>query len=87
MDDLVLLHTNEQIMLAEADEWYSKWRMSLEKFGASDKFWTRIIEITEEFAEKYADTPCRDYAKYLMISRVNVLDAEWRNIRNAPQKP
>lgn len=82
MDDLVLLHTNEQIMLEEADEWYCKWRNALEKFGATDKFWKRIIDVTEEFAEKYADTPCRDYAKYLMISRVDVLDVEWRKIRD-----
>lgn len=81
-DDLTILHANEAIMLDEADEWYGKWRDALEKFGHRDDYWQKIINITERFADKYADTPCKAYAEYLMTSRVKTLDAEWQKIRN-----
>ena len=73
MDELLELRNQEDAIRDQADTWYRRWRKSLDRHGYEDEYWERVIQIGEDFADRYGDC-----GKYLIIARMQLIEKVWR---------
>ena len=60
----------------EADELYGKWRSAMERFGARDDYWARVVELSEDFADRHGD-----YGQHVIVARAQLLERKWRDYK------
>ena len=73
MDELLELRNQEDAIRDQADTWYRRWRKSLDRHGHEDEYWSRVIQIGEDFADEYGNC-----GKYLIIARMQLIEKVWR---------
>ena len=57
----------------EADDLYGTWRRYLETWGTKDSYWSRIIELSDDFANRHGK-----YGSAVITARVQLLEHKWR---------
>lgn len=73
LDELLELRNQEDAIRDQADTWYRRWLKSLDRHGHEDEYWSRVIQIGEDFADKHGDC-----GKYLIIARMQLIEKVWR---------